>query len=223
VRDSVAKRVRKLLHLTQSSNEHEAARARERASALMEKHGLTDDDVADVVQEVVDSQIDEYRVFLAVLSSELHGCDAATNKRGRVALRGQPEGVRRAAAFYRSAVEAFDRSRMPPIAPWLAEVALEMWTFFWWDGFAAAVYDRRPEVRPGATSSAGVQGGTAAASPLPESDIVEEVRSAMRQLSASIDVEWFKIEARRSGWAVGECVSLDPGGVGRALSAREDN
>lgn len=50
---SVLAKIRKCLALASSSNEHEAAAALAKARALMEEHGLTDDDVelADVRQE----------------------------------------------------------------------------------------------------------------------------------------------------------------------------
>ena len=50
---SVLAKIRKCLALANSANEYEAAAALAKARALMEEHGLTDDDIAlaDVCQE----------------------------------------------------------------------------------------------------------------------------------------------------------------------------
>lgn len=135
--------MRKYLRLAESSNPHEAALAAQNARELMERSGLSDDDVAEDVVETAEVQRgDACREELARAIAASRKCKAVANRRGELAFKGGRRAVASARELYRRLViEADVRSQMssagdPPAA------AREVWRICWWLGFVGTVVDR---------------------------------------------------------------------------------
>jgi len=230
---TVVDRIKKLRALGASSNEHEAARARERAADLMQRHGVTEDELAEAVVEVVDVERDEYREAVAGIAAGLQGCRVVC-KRQEIGFRGRPDRVRRATGFYSSALDLYRSSVVGMnriVATWLRDPSEIVWRFYFWNGFAEAVYERRPEAREArqerARAAAREEAEEAAAETDPEADVprrprsrprarpeppradpVDVMRERARELARNIDVDWLAKEAHRTGRSMGLQVAL---------------
>lgn len=219
----IVDRVRKLLRLAQSSNPHEAESASAQAHALMVKHGLTEDDVAEEAIELLDQEADAPREWLAVLVASLFGCSVVVHKREGIGLRGIASKVEKARTLYKRALDEMLCSRMPPVAPWLEKEAAIVWRYCWWQGFKAVVTSSfapapMPSVSPPKRSAAAsarrsvteVETPASQPQPRPEqstSSFVEEVVRNVQQLDRSISIAWFQKEAYAAGRASGERVA----------------
>lgn len=199
----VIARVRKLRRLQASNNQHEAARAKEEADALMRKHHISEEDIADVVVQEADAQRDAYREFLATLAAKFFNC-VMVGKKTAVGFRGTPRDVKRALTFYQSAIAESEGSLMPPVAAHLRDAALDVWKFCWWDAFVATIYERfgRPTVDPKksiVTTEVKLEG-----SENPLADVLEGIS----KLDGAIDVYWLKHEAKKSGRSAGHRITF---------------
>lgn len=135
-------RVRKLLHLAESPNPHEAALAASQAKALMAKLGLKPEDVADDVQEVVEERREPYRQELARVVAMAYGCVPIMSGRGAVAYRGRPTVVKRARDTYAALSKYADaHCEMSPMGdpPDAARLA---WRICYWLGFCGETAKR---------------------------------------------------------------------------------
>ena len=204
--DAPVIRIRKLLRLAESSNPHEAARAAEQAKALMERHGVTADDVAEHIIEEIDDQRDAYREFLAHLTASLCQCSVMFRRAG-IGFKGMPEAVRKAVVFYRAAMDEVAQAPLPQAyAPWLEEAAREVWRFYWWDGFASAVYERRgarPVKAPVQAPVAAVQVAEDPRAGEAGEAVLQHVAASFSKLDYNTDPHWLKREARTAGWNAG--------------------
>lgn len=227
-------RVRKLLGLAQSPNEHEAARAGEEARRLMGRHGLTEDDIVGVVLEVVEERADACRRDLALAASLAHDVDIVGNRRGEVAFRGNRAAVRRARECYLSLLRGSDECMADPRVRGSPDPVREAWRAAVWLGYAEAIAERcielrerrrRPKEEPKVEVAraevpvADAPAGEEAPPPPPqqfEADpeltkdrVVEEVRR--RLLGAKrvgVNAQWLYKEARAVGWSTGMRVDL---------------
>lgn len=101
--DVPVKRIRDLLALTKSPNPHEAARARERATELMRRHGVTE---ADLVEEAVEvaplpqGLEGNQRQELARIVALSRGVALQTGPRERIAFKGYPEAAKDARELF---------------------------------------------------------------------------------------------------------------------------
>lgn len=150
--DAVLERVRKLLELAKSPNEHEAELATARAQELMARHRLTLDDVAEDVVEIVDERADRCHEELARVVAALRGCAALVSRTRELAFRGDRRIVTSASAFYRSLVAAAEQGGQPDgTAPYAARQA---WKLCFWLGFVDGVAgslrgnDHEPDPEP---------------------------------------------------------------------------
>lgn len=203
-------RIRKLLKLAESPNPHEAARAAEQAQALMVRYGFTADDVAEHVIHEADDHRDAYREFLAHLAASLCQCSVMFRKSGGIGFKGMPAKVKKAQLFYQSAMDEVLGASLPQqYAPWIEDAAREVWRFFWWDGFAAAVYERfgrRPPVEP--TELKSVIKPESAIEPANAETVLEQVRDSVKTLSHHTDVDWLKRAAINAGRGAGFRIQL---------------
>lgn len=186
-------RVRKLFRLAESPNENEAESARQAARALMERHGLTDDDVSEDVAVAVDASAGHHAESLAMLASSVHGC-SIYRRQGQVLIRGAGNCVRRAVALhasflvsYQASINYLDRI----VAPWFKPQCEAVWSVFWLTNFASSVIERHPQARQ-----------------LVGNGAVAEMQRRAREISYNIDIRWLAQEAEKSGRSNGMQVSL---------------
>jgi hypothetical protein len=133
-------RARKLLRLAQSSNPHEAARAKENAAALMEKHGLSERDLEEVEVEIADGEREPFRDELAKMIAGSMQCEVVVGKRGGLGFRGRRSDIRDARKVYlRLSRLADERSFLSGAPP---EAAVELWRICWWLGFLTVLGER---------------------------------------------------------------------------------
>jgi uncharacterized protein DUF2786 len=196
-RSRLIERVRKLLRLTASNNQFEATRAKEEADAIMRKHGITKDDVAELIIREADAQRDFFRDFLAGLAARFFGC-VMVERKTAVGFRGTPTNVNRALQFYEASIRESKGALMPPVAPWLQDAAMSVWTICWWDAFVAAIYERfgRPTVPK--EKAVAVPDKPQAAETGSEDPFAGAVE-AISQLEGQLDTHWLRHEARKSG------------------------
>lgn len=131
-------KIRKLLRLATSTNEHEAKRAAEQAKRLMTENGLTEADFDEETTEVADEKRDSYRTKLAHAIATSLQCKAFTNKQDQIAFRGPSGQVAKAKRFYRR-LEA-EVSRHCEIGP--NDPGRHVWRLCYWTGFVEAVTAR---------------------------------------------------------------------------------
>ena len=101
-------RIRKLLRLATSSNEHEAASAVERARELMDRHGISREDLAEDVVEIADDRVDPVRAEIARAAAQARGCAAIVSAKGALAFRGRPDAVADARQAYQRVLREAD-------------------------------------------------------------------------------------------------------------------
>lgn len=225
-------RVRKLRRLAKSPNPHEAEVAAAQARALMEKHGLSDDDVDEEALELLDRESDALRQWLATLLGRLCGCRVVVSRREGVGLRGVPGRVTKVRALYQRALDEMLCTRTPPVAPWLEEDARRVWLFAWSRGFSEVVEasleplpppESEPRRATAARPAADAPAGDAEREPDPAPQagapaggdgegFVDEVRRSAQVLFGSIDLRWLERDGRCAGRAAGRRV------VGAALT-----
>lgn len=209
-REEAVERVRKLLNLTRSPNAHEADRARERARALMAKHGISEDEVAEESLEVVDDS-NHLRDELARIVAASRGCSAVRDGR-RLAFRGPKSRVAESARTYARLAGECER-RASELPPGTIRDALEPWRICFWLGFVAVLGERLQRVK---CSQAVVL--VEKDRPLPKATaIASEALRALERYGDEVRyggedgreaIEWLRTTAYAAGRALGERVDL---------------
>jgi hypothetical protein len=208
-------RARDLERLTQSPEPAEAELARTRLAEHLSKHGLTPDDVAEAVTVQADPQRDPHREWVAALASALRGCRLVVHRELGLGFRGRPDRVRAAGELYAKLLREGEESIMPAIAPWFVDQSRMLWRIWWWDAFAAKVSERFSgwaTWRPPSEAPARSEPCEPAPSPSSEapahSSTAEAVQACVKALAYHINLKWLEEEARRSGRAAADRVSL---------------
>ncbi|HKW48704.1 MAG TPA: DUF2786 domain-containing protein [Gemmatimonadaceae bacterium] len=139
-----ANKIRKLLRLATSANEHEAKRAAEQAKRLMTKNGLTEADFEPEVTEVADEKRDSHRSKLAHGIATSLRCKTFTNKQNQIAFRGLPTHVGKAKTLYRQLeTEVSRHSEIGTNDP-----GRHVWRLCYWTGFVETVATRLAGATP---------------------------------------------------------------------------
>jgi hypothetical protein len=226
-------RVRKLLGLSQSPNEHEAARAREEALRLMRRHEITEDDVSGEVLEIIEGRADACRRDLALAASLAHEVEIVGNKRGEVAFRGSRSGVGRARECYLALLRGSDECMNDPRVRGSPEPVREAWRAAVWLGYAEAIAERcidlrekrrtKPKIEevvetPNEVSRAVPRPGQPpkfeADPELTKDRVVEEVRRRLiGAKNVGVNTQWLYKEAHTVGWSTGMRVDLSGNAV----------
>jgi len=131
-------RVRKLLHLASSPNQHEAEVALQRARELMDQHKIAYEDIAEDVTEAVEQWSDGYRCDLVRAIAGATECAALTNKSGELGFRGSKVDVERACEIYRSCAREIQGREVSGPDP----SASEAWQICFWMGFMSLLGER---------------------------------------------------------------------------------
>ncbi len=175
----------------------------------MKKHGLTNRDVEEDVIEVVDPVIDDYRRWLASFIAPLFGCTVVEHKREGLGFKGVRARLAQARDLYQKQLREADRSKMPPIAPWMQADANKIWEFFFWDGFASVMRDRFADWRKTAkVAEEAMSLASERVQAVPQA--VSDVRSAASRLRNFIDIRWLEREAYAAGKKTGEQLTIAP-------------
>lgn len=225
-KERIVARIRKLLAKLQSAASHEtasdadkieAAAAAEEARRIMEKHGITDEDVSDAVAVIVESVSDYYREEIAIAVAQLVGCKAFTNG-SEISFRGFHERVSGGKTVYQSLVQ----SARPDVP---AEVYIHLcggptsqrrvdfnlvqkaWAACWWPGYVAAVVRRLWRIREGEeepVKSTSPRVGEAAQAMTAAMNALPMARGEARSQN-----EWFRVRGFDTGRADGDRVAIE--------------
>lgn len=136
---AAVERARKLLRLAESPNPHEAANAKERAQALIDRYQLSPEDISGDVLEIVDEKSDDYKGELGRIIGIACGCGALTSAKGAMAFRGKRQATKTAASVYAALLAELGRCPTPSM-PSMPE--RETWFACFRLGFIAAIANR---------------------------------------------------------------------------------
>lgn len=222
-KEKAVARARKLLSLAASPEPHEAARAREAALEFMARHGLTEDDVAEDVTEVVDERPRASHRALAEAAATAYEVAALSGRRGEIAFRGTKARIALARECYRSLMRAsyecandYRVSTSPPNVR-------QAWFAAAWRGYVETIMNRCRELReerrrPKVKRKVKTETKT----PPPEIDF--ELTGEFEELEAvasfaearrSCDTSWLYREA----YALGQAVAMRADLSGNAIAA----
>lgn len=215
--DVVVKRVRKLLRLAESPNEHEAARAREEAQRLMQRHGLSAGDVEENAIEAVEGKLDAFRREILITLAEAHGCSVVAGSAGH-AFKGAASKARAAATAYRSLIQAGESCELDVRIKGSPEPVVVAWRACLWLGLASrltlAAIDlkARRNVRPPKPApdidESNVDWGEAREIRR-EPGVVTEAKSAVFRTGGIVDTNWLAREAHAAGERAFQIAGLD--------------
>ena len=209
-------RAKKLLRLTTSPNQHEAARAREQAIAYMAAHGINEADVIEAVLEVVDDHSDASRVWLAQFAARFFGVAVVGHKRQGLGFRGPPSRVQKAKTLYCGAIDELTTAELPPIGVGYQVQCRVVFDYFWWEGFAQVLCERFPAPpRPPAEAPPEI-----AVELPPEMRVVSEpapivfedpkipVQKVVQDIGRNVAMEWVGKHGREAGQAAARRVTI---------------
>lgn len=186
----------------------------------MAEHGLSDHDVAEDGQEVVDVKHDDTREWLAVVAARLHRCAVLISEKRGICIRGRADLVKSATLMYEQMIRAVSNVVTAPVAPWLEAKAREVWKVWWWESFSTTLRERFPESTAAADQQPEEQlASVESAAGLPEppkrsatqnpfEPPVDLFRQYVGELRLFIDIFWFQREARSSGRRAAQTINL---------------
>lgn len=212
-------RIKKLIALSGSPNENEAARAREEADRLMRKHGLSSADFEEDVIEVVDESRSELRQRLAYAVSISRRCTLIVN-RLKIAFRGHTKDVTPAANLYRSLTkECVSCCELAHNAP-----GRDVWRLCYWSGFVDAVVERLMDDEVMEWQAEKVEVAKAQPNKIVKRETEEVIIPAKQELEKATDefaahfhpehrkdgVDWLRKDAYAAGGKLGQSVEIAP-------------
>jgi hypothetical protein len=214
-RERLIARVRKLLNLSKSPEEHEAARAAENAAQLMAQHRLTEEDVSDDVDLIVENAGDCYRRDIAQGVALLLHCRLFVNGL-QIKFRGYRERVDGASTVYQALIRAGQtRSECPaeihirlchnaPSGYVDINLTQKAWASCYWPGFTASVVRRLWALR------SDIQEAVAPTSSPNVGEAATVLQQAMNNMPKGLDglLAWFKQEGLLRGERAGNAAEI---------------
>lgn len=220
-RERVIARIRKFLNTVRSAeregaseaDKNEAASAAKEVARLMEKYGVSIEDVSDDVNVVADPKRDVYRDEIAAAVALLLGCKAIS-ERGEVSFRGYIERAEAAKALYQAIVQGGEANQDIAAEVYAAiahapnggivdhGMAQKAWLTCFWPGFIAGVCPRLWRMKEGEKH--------APSSPRVE-DAAALMAAALKPMAPKVlgRIDWFKRKGFDAGKRVGERVDIE--------------
>lgn len=175
----------------------------------MERLGISADDVAEDVLEVVEEYGDLYRTELARVIAAFYGCEPVSNGRGAVAFRGDRQIVKAARSYYQGIARDITMRCDPPAN--IPSPARKAWKVCFWIGFIGALAQRMKPAPSAPIRQTGSNQNPSTPPVLKDTvSVLEELAEELADSSVDIRsaVEWITQEAQKAGRWFGTRVSI---------------